>query len=100
MSMNEQDGHTPTASVITVAYNSRADLEELRGQAPSGAEWIVMDNASSDGSADLAAELGASVLRSPRNLGFSAANNVAAKSAAGDVLIFCNPDVKTTPEGI
>lgn len=100
MAMNERDGRTPSATVITVAYNSRADLEELRGGTPRGAEWIVVDNASSDGSADLAGELGASVLRSASNLGFSAANNVGARNAEGDVLIFCNPDVKTTPEGI
>lgn len=98
--MNKRVTHAPITTVITVTYNSGKDLKKLRGFTPQGDEWIVVDNASVDGSADLAVELGASVLRSSRNIGFSAANNLGAASATGDVLIFCNPDVKTTSDGI
>ncbi|GAB3248713.1 glycosyltransferase family 2 protein [Nocardioides dilutus] len=97
MNINQR---TPSATLVTVTYNSRADLEALRNQTPRGAEWVVVDNASTDGSADLAVDLGATVLRLLRNVGFSAANNVGARTATGDVLIFCNPDVKTTADGI
>lgn len=91
-------------AVITVTYNSADVLRRFWGTAGredrSGYEWIVVDNASVDGSAEVAEELGARVIRLDRNVGFSAANNVGASSSTADVLIFCNPDVSVDDAGI
>jgi N-acetylglucosaminyl-diphospho-decaprenol L-rhamnosyltransferase len=92
---------TPSAALVTVTYNSSQDLKEHWAHARSlGVDWIVVDNGSSDDSALVAEGLGARVARLPRNMGFSAANNIAAEMARADCLIFLNPDVQATAEGI
>jgi hypothetical protein len=57
-------------------------------------ELIVWDNASADGSAErVAAEFPqARLIRSPRNVGFAAANNRAAQHASGEFLLLLNSD--------
>lgn len=70
-------------------------------------ELIVVDNASSDGSADAIADLlrdafdGRGVLiASPENLGFGRANNVAAERAVGQRLLLLNPDTLVLPGAV
>jgi GT2 family glycosyltransferase len=86
-----------TASVIVVAYNSSADLpaciESILPQLRRGDQLVVVDNGSSDGSADLVR------LRYPQahlvcslNGGYGAGCNVGAASARGEQLVFLNPD--------
>ncbi|GAB3163887.1 hypothetical protein GCM10027059_18980 [Myceligenerans halotolerans] len=88
-------------ALITVTYNSARTLTEFWRERPFGRyPWIVVDNASSDGSAHVARELGARVLELPSNQGFSAANNVGARAVDTEVLVFCNPDVTVTEDGI
>lgn len=83
-----------TWSLITVTYNSQDALSRHPHQElPSSIEWIVVDNASDDGSVDVARALGAKVVSQSENLGFSAANNVGARCAEGEFLGFVNPDV-------
>jgi hypothetical protein len=66
---------------------------------PFGAELIVVDNASSDGSADKASALfpGLKIVRSTTNDGFGAGANLGATRARGDCLIFLNPDTLVEP---
>ncbi|KQW06673.1 hypothetical protein ASC66_09470 [Leifsonia sp. Root4] len=84
-------------SLITVTYNSSATLIEFWGSAgrpPAGVEWIVVDNASSDGSADVARSLGATVvIEQSSNVGFSASNNAGLAASRGRFVGFVNPDV-------
>ncbi|GAB4086459.1 hypothetical protein GCM10028784_30890 [Myceligenerans cantabricum] len=88
-------------TLITVTYNSARTLTEFWRDRPFGRyPWIVVDNASTDGSARIARAMGARVLELPANRGFSAANNLGAAAADADVLIFCNPDVTVTEDGI
>ncbi|MBL0887531.1 glycosyltransferase family 2 protein [Myceligenerans indicum] len=88
-------------ALITVTYNSARALTEFWRNRPFGRyPWTVVDNASSDGSARVAEDLGAQVLALPSNVGFSAANNLGAASVDAEVLIFCNPDVTVTADGI
>jgi N-acetylglucosaminyl-diphospho-decaprenol L-rhamnosyltransferase len=81
--------------LITVNYNSADKLRAHWGQElPADVEWIVVDNASADGSAETAEELGAtSVIRLPENIGFGAANNLGYTQARGEHIAFVNPDL-------
>jgi GT2 family glycosyltransferase len=73
----------------------RGCLESLRRQ-PSGVGWevIVVDNASTDGAADMVKRdfPEAKVIRNRTNLGFSRANNQAARVSRGRYLFFLNND--------
>ena len=82
-------------SFITVVYNSsRAIQEHWQGFVGSDAiEWIVVDNASTDGVASLCESLGANVIRLNENLGFARANNIGLSHSSGRLVAFVNPDV-------
>ena len=84
-----------TWSIITVTYNSAETLlmHWSKTTVPSDTEWIVVDNDSSDNSAEVARSLGARVIQPGANLGFSAANNLAYRSSRGKYVAFVNPDV-------
>jgi GT2 family glycosyltransferase len=84
-----------TVSLITVSHNSADTLRRCWGAVslPEGVEWVVVDNASIDDSPAAARALGAKVIDAGGNLGFSAANNLGLKHAAGQFIGFVNPDV-------
>ena len=75
-------------------------LQSLARQSRLPDRIVVVDNASSDGSLDLAAPYlsGAETIRLAENTGFARANNIAAR-AAGDVdaLALLNPDAFPEP---
>jgi len=60
-------------------------------------ETIVVDNGSSDGSADLASGFGARVIRNSENRGFCAANNQGVAAARGDFIALLNNDAEAEP---
>jgi GT2 family glycosyltransferase len=89
----------PELSIIVVSFNTRAMtlacLDSIKGGAPrTSYETIVVDNASTDGSAEAVAvhDDVTHVLPLPVNLGFAAANNKAAELARGDYILLLNPD--------
>lgn len=89
----------PDVSVIIVNYNSGSYaldcIRSLSKQRGVSLEIIVVDNASKDDSLKLfATNLPDSVLliKSPENLGFGRANNLAASRAGGEFLLLLNPD--------
>ena len=88
------------AALVTVSYRSAGDLRQSWSGFERLTEWIVVDNDSGDESADVARALGARVVESPTNAGFSSANNLGAAATAADVLIFVNPDVTVDETGI
>jgi len=72
-------------------------LETLRAQrlpAGSDREVVVVDNASADGSAEVAEAKGARVLRLERNEGVSRALNRGIEAASGDFVVLLNNDVE------
>lgn len=86
------------ASIIIVAHNGEEYLGQclasVRQEAGPGDELIVVDNASSDGSAALVQREWpeARLIKSTRNLGFGAASNIGAQHAKGYYLVFLNQD--------
>lgn len=83
----------PDVVVIGVSYNSAAVLPGFLGGIPAGIPTIIVDNASSDRSAEIAENAGATVMRFDRNLGYGAACNAGAAASNSRFVIFANPDI-------
>jgi len=79
---------------LNEAANLRALLPQLRASSP-GAQILVVDGGSSDGSQAIALELADSVLQSER--GRAVQMNVGGKAAQGDVLWFLHADSTVSP---
>ena len=76
----------------------RACLASLARQDGAEHEVIIVDNGSSDGSADMAErEFGARVIRNSENRGFCAANNQGIAVARGDLIALLNNDAEAEP---
>lgn len=94
----------PLVSVIIPAWNGSEHLEAcltaLQTQTYSPLEVIVVDNASSDESADLVERLFPNVklIINSQNLGFSGGCNTGLRVAQGDILILLNQDTIVEPE--
>jgi len=96
--------HSRKIAVVIVTYNSSEEIEASIRSIPRNAdtEVIVVDNASTDSSArivDGLKTLGlvSQLIRSPENLGFSKAVNLAIRECPGrDILLF-NPDARMDP---
>jgi GT2 family glycosyltransferase len=94
-------------SIIIVNWNTRellrACLESLREfLAHPAYEIMVVDNASSDGSAQMVGEEfpSARLLALPENIGFSRGNNAALRQAKGQYLMLLNSDTEVQPGAI
>lgn len=99
--------HSPVLSVIVVSYNTRVllkqTLQSLHRHAPTVPwEVIVIDNASSDGSAAMVAEEfpDARVFDWPINEGYGRAVNFAVSHARGGWLLLLNPDIEVGPRAL
>jgi GT2 family glycosyltransferase len=90
---------------LVLSYNSRkhlqANLDSLLAlDYPSGRlEIILVDNASSDGSADWVRQTypAVRVVETGANLGFAGGNNAGAQAASHPWLAILNPDTRVTP---
>jgi glycosyltransferase involved in cell wall biosynthesis len=94
----------PRISVIIPTHNG-ADtlpscLESLRESTLPRTEIIVVDDASSDNSGEIARRLGCRVVRVDENIGAARAKNRGAQMASGDVLFFTDDDVLVSREAI
>jgi GT2 family glycosyltransferase len=89
-------------SIIVVAYNDAADLavsvDSALGQRGIDAEVLVVDNASSDESRQVAARAGARVLANSENVGFAAAMNAGVDATTGRYVLALNPDCRLEPD--
>jgi len=94
-----QDLSKISVSVIMPVYNGKdfiaRSLPPLVKMMKSGeiVEVIVVDDSSTDNTAELAMEMGARVMPSGGRLGPGAARNMAATDAKGDILWFVDADV-------
>ncbi len=90
-----------------MSYNTRDLLRVclrsvLASELANGLEAIVVDNCSSDGSADMVEAEFPTVrtMRSPRNGGFAFGNNQGLRVAQGRYVLLLNPDTETPPEAL
>jgi GT2 family glycosyltransferase len=96
----------PLVSALVVSYNVKAlllkCLEAFYAHADVPVEVVVVDNASTDGSAAaVATEFPhAVVIAQPRNLGFGRANNVGLERCQGRFVLLINPDVTVNPQAV
>lgn len=83
----------PRVLVAIVSWNSAAHLRDAVASVPKGVPVVVVDNASSDASAEVARAAGAHVIEAGANLGFGPACNLAAREGGrSETLFFLNPD--------
>lgn len=91
-------------SIVIPVFNEAQNLEPLIRQINAlrvpDAEIIVVDDGSSDGSADVAMAAGANVVRHPYNIGNGAAIKTGIRAAKGKLLLFMDGDGQHRPEDI
>jgi hypothetical protein len=96
--MNYSPSSTRRASLVIVTYNNffhiGACLRSALNSLSAVDELILVDNASTDGSGELAKSISATVrvVRSETNLGYGGGNNLGARHAHGEYLAFLNSD--------
>ncbi|MHC0429410.1 glycosyltransferase family 2 protein [Streptomyces sp. O3] len=94
--MTHPTAHTPPADVVLPCLDEAAALPWVLSRIPAGWRAIVVDNGSTDGSADVARDLGATVVTEPRR-GFGAACHAGLLAAEADVVCFCDCDASLDP---
>lgn len=95
---------TPRLSIVIVNFNGGEHLatclRSLEEHPPrTSAETVIVDNASTDGSAAVVASFPwARLIQLPGNVGFSAGNNAGIRATHGDLVLLLNNDT-IVPEG-
>jgi GT2 family glycosyltransferase len=93
----------PLVSALIVSYNVRDllldCLQAFFASSDVPVEAVVVDNASSDGSADAVAQRYPQVklIRQSKNLGYGRANNAGLQECEGRFILLLNPDVTVGP---
>jgi GT2 family glycosyltransferase len=92
------------ASIVFCNWNGGEDiikaLKSVERQTYKGIETIVVDNGSTDGSADNIEKgfKGVRLIRSASNLGFAGGNNLGIAGASGNIIFTINQDVILTED--
>jgi glycosyltransferase involved in cell wall biosynthesis len=91
-------------SIVIPVFNEAENLAKLLNKITalrlSSVEIIVVDDGSHDGSADIAMNAGANVVRHPYNIGNGAAIKSGIRAARGRLLVFMDGDGQHQPEDI
>lgn len=95
----------PVETSIIIPVSNEAEnlakvLEQIRALGLPDSEIIVVDDGSSDGSAEIALAAGAHVVRHPYNIGNGAAVKSGMRAAKGRVLVMMDGDGQHKPEDI
>lgn len=94
---------TASLTLVIINWNARHHLETcLRAVAPLGYGVVVVDNASTDGSAEMVASTFPTVtlLRSDANLGFAGGVNAGVAATGSRWVLVLNPDVLVSNDAI
>jgi glycosyltransferase involved in cell wall biosynthesis len=90
-----------TVSIVIPAFNESESIAEVVSVLRSAAAWreiIVVDDASSDATGELAAAAGATVVRHPYNMGNGAAVKNGIRRATGEFVLIVDADGQHPPE--
>ena len=87
------------SDVVLPVLNEAEALPWVLGRMPPGSTPIVVDNGSTDGSAEIARDLGAIVVREPRR-GFGAACFAGLSASTGEVVCFMDCDGSLDPRDL
>ncbi|MFF1919890.1 glycosyltransferase family 2 protein [Streptomyces sp. NPDC058221] len=90
------DNPGPRADIVLPCLDEAAALPGVLAAVPRGWRAIVVDNGSTDGSAELARSLGATVVHEPRR-GFGSACHAGLLAADADFVCFCDCDGSLDP---
>lgn len=89
----------PTVDVVLPCLDEAEGLVWLLPRLPDGMRAVVVDNGSSDGSAEIARDHGALVVRAERR-GYGAACAAGLVAAEADVVAFCDADASLDPRDL
>lgn len=89
----------PIVDVIFPCLNEEAALPWILGRLPEGYRAIVVDNGSTDRSAEVAAAAGALVVTEPRR-GFGSAAHAGLLAATAPIVAFCDADASMDPQDL
>jgi GT2 family glycosyltransferase len=96
----------PLVSIIIVNYNGKSHLEKCLSSLTKSRyqrfEVILVDNNSTDSSVEFVQKNYSfvDIIKLDKNYGFAEPNNIGAKNAKGELLLFLNNDTITTPDSI
>lgn len=94
----------PLVSVIVPNYNYGRVLghclRALQAQTYTPLEIVLVDDRSTDDSVAVAESLGVNVISPPVNSGVSAARNLGAAHANGEILVFLDSDIALAPDAV
>lgn len=98
--VNMSETECPFISIIILNWNGKFYLERcirsvLQSEYPENRfELIIVDNASSDGSVEIAESLFPDIkfIKNKKNMGFCKGNNIGIKHSKGDLIILLNND--------
>jgi len=88
-------------SIVIPAFNEKGSIAEVVAMLRAAGAWreiIVVDDGSSDGTGDLAAAAGATVVRHPYNKGNGASVKSGIRKAAGEFVLIVDADGQHPPE--
>jgi len=90
----------PAITVVVINYNGGPFMTPCLESIPAGVETILVDNGSTDGSADAAVARWPAIklLRNPKNYGFSRAVNQAVAQATTRHVCLLNNDARLSPD--
>jgi glycosyltransferase involved in cell wall biosynthesis len=96
--------NAPDISIVVPAFNEAKSLAQVLGKVHAlklpQAEIIVVDDGSSDGTAEVALSAGANVVRHPYNIGNGAAVKSGMRAAQGRWIVLMDGDGQHQPEDI